>query len=93
MHSWFHVQLDQKILDGPYCTSQVEHRVRSRFFEQVGQQTTHVSSGNKRFFTKSCHCKTYQNDEQPPRTSQNSYFQSHFSMLKIAQICPKNKNI
>ena len=30
------------------------------------------------FFTKSCHHQTYQNYEQPPRTSQNSDFQSHF---------------
>ena len=27
--------------------------------------------------------------EQPPQTSQNSYFQSHFSVLKIGRIFPK----
>ena len=46
----------------------------------------YASSGNKHFFTKSCHRQTYQNYEQPPRTSQNSYFQSHFSVLKIDQV-------
>ena len=49
----------------------------------------YASSGNKRFFTKSCHRQTYQNYEQPPQTSQNSYFQSHFSVLKIGQIFQK----
>ena len=34
----------------------------------------HLCSGNKYFFTKSCHRQTYQNYEQPPQTSQNSYF-------------------
>ena len=55
-----------------------------------------ASSGNKHFFTKSCHRSTYQNYEQPPRISQNSYFQSHFSVLKIGRIFPKKismKNI
>ena len=46
-------------------------------------------SGNKHFFTKSCHRQTYQNYEQPPETSQTSYFQSHFSVSKICQIFPK----
>jgi hypothetical protein len=45
-----------------------------------------VSSGNKHFFTKLCHCQTYQNYEQPPQTSQNSDFQSHFSVSKIGLI-------
>ena len=34
------------------------------------------------FFTKSCHHQAYQNHEQPSQTSQNSNFQSHFSVLK-----------
>ena len=51
----------------------------------------YASSGNKHFFTKSCHRQTYQNYEQPPRTSQNSYFQSHFSVLKICRIFPPKK--
>ena len=50
-----------------------------------------ASSGNKHFFTKSCHRQTYQNYEQPPQTYQNSYFQSHFSVLKIGRIFPKKK--
>ena len=65
-------------------------RVRPRFFDQVGPETEYASSGNKHFFTKSCHHQTYQNYEQPPRTSQNLYFLSHFSVLKIGQIFPKN---
>ena len=43
-------------------------------------------SGNKHFFTKSCHSQTYQNYEQP---SQNSDFHRHFSVLKIGRIFPK----
>ena len=39
-------------------------RVRPRFFDQVGQETMYASSGNKYFFTKSCHRQTYQNYEQ-----------------------------
>ena len=54
-------------------------RIISRFFDQVGHETTYASSENKHFFTKKCH----QNYEQPPRTSQNSDFQSRFSLLKI----------
>ena len=32
---------------------------------------------------------TYQNYEQPPQTSQNSDFQSHFYVMKIGRIFPK----
>ena len=45
------------------------HRVRPRFFDQVGHETMHASSENNHFFTKSCHCQTYRNYEQPPLTS------------------------
>ena len=44
--------------------SQISNRVRPRFFDQVGHETMYASSGNKLFFTKSCHCQTYQNYEQ-----------------------------
>ena len=36
-------------------------RYHSRFFVQVGHETTFASSGNKHFFTTSCHCQTYKN--------------------------------
>ena len=39
-------------------------RVRPRFFDQVGHETMYASSGNKHFFTKSCHRQSYQNYEQ-----------------------------
>ena len=39
-------------------------RVRPRFFDQVGHQTTNASSGNRYFFTKYCNRQTYQNYEQ-----------------------------
>ena len=39
-------------------------RDRSRFFAQVGHQTTNTSIENKYFFTKKCHPQTYQNYEQ-----------------------------
>ena len=39
-------------------------RVRPNFFfDQVGHETMNASSGNKHFFTKSCHRQTYQNYE------------------------------
>ena len=67
------------------------NRIRPRFFDQVGHETMYASSGNKNFFTKSCHRQTYQNYEWPPWTSQNLYFQSHFSVLRFGQIFPKKK--
>ena len=68
----------------------VSSRVRPRFSDQVGHETIYASSGNKHFFTKSCHRQTYQNYKQPPRTSQNSYvLQSHFSVLKVGRIFKK----
>ena len=36
----------------------------TRFFDRVGHKTMYASSGNKHFFTKSCHRQTYQNYEQ-----------------------------
>ena len=59
------------------------NRVGPRFFDHVGHETMYASSGNKHFFTKSYHHQTYQNYEQPPQKYQNSYFQSHFFVLKM----------
>jgi hypothetical protein len=59
------------------------------FLTKLDIKTMYASSGNKHFFTKSCHPQTYQNYEHPPRTCQNSYFQRHFFVLKIGQIFPK----
>ena len=39
-------------------------RVRPRFFDHVEHETMYASSGNKIFFTKSCHRQTYQNYEE-----------------------------
>ena len=54
-----------------YCispTKKGEKRSRNRvgpiFFDQVGHETMYASSGNKHFFTKSCHSQTYQNYDQ-----------------------------
>ena len=41
-----------------------EGQNRPRFFDQVGHEIMYSSSGNKPFFTKLCHHKTYQNYEQ-----------------------------
>ena len=57
-----------------------------RFLDHVGHETIYASSGNKHFCNKSYHLQIYQNYEQPPRTFQNSDFQSHFSVLKIGRI-------
>ena len=42
----------------------MDGRVRPRFFDHVGHETMYASSGNKHFFTKSCHPQTKQNYEQ-----------------------------
>ena len=55
-----------------YNREKVHSRYRPRFFDQVGHENMYAFSGNKHFFTKSCHRQTYQNYEQPPQTSQNS---------------------
>ena len=40
------------------------NRVRPRFFDQVGHQTTNASIGNKYFSIKYSHHQAYQNYEQ-----------------------------
>ena len=57
---YFLLKLEAKSL----YISCAESRVRQRFFDQVGHETMYASSGNKHFFTKSCHRQTYQNYEQ-----------------------------
>ena len=47
-----------------YTTKHLFSRVSPRLFDQVGHETMYAFSGNKHFFTKSCHCQTYQNHEQ-----------------------------
>ena len=47
---------------------------------------TYASSGNKHFFTKSCHRQTYQHYEQPPRTSQNSLMHTWFHVLIASEL-------
>ena len=39
-------------------------RYHSRFVVQVGHETTYAAIGNYHFFTKTCHCQTYQNHEK-----------------------------
>ena len=65
-------------------------RVCSRFFDQVEHQTTNASIGKKYFFTKERPRQTYQNYEKPCQRSQNSEFQSQFSVSKIGQIILKD---
>ena len=36
-------------------------RYHSRFFVQVGRETTYAAIGNNHFFTKTCNPQTYQN--------------------------------
>ena len=38
------------------------------------------------FFTKSCHCQTYQNYEQPPQSLKNLCFQRNLLATRIIQI-------
>ena len=48
----------------PRVTNRLYLRVRPRFFDQDGHETMYALSGNKHFFTKSCHRQTYENYEQ-----------------------------
>ena len=72
-------------------------RVRPRFFDQVGHETIYASSGNKHFFTKSCHCQTYHNYEQPCKKDlKNLSFKVIFECLKLVESFQKKiskKNI
>ena len=70
----------------------MHNRDRPRFFDQVGHQTTSGSIGNMHF-TKSWPRQAYQNYEQPCQRSQNSDFQSHFSVSKIGRIFPKKFSV
>ena len=47
-----------------FFPTDVKHRYRPSFFDQVGHQTTYASIGNRHFFTILCHRQTYQNYEQ-----------------------------
>ena len=79
------------------------NRVLSRFFDKVGHETTYTFSGNnkvspleKRIFSlNNVTLRLTQNFQQPPRTSQYSDFQCHFSVFKIGRIFSKKsmKNI
>ena len=54
----------KNLADGQITVVYLDIRVRPRFFDQVGHETMYASSGNKHYFTKSCHLQTYQNYEQ-----------------------------
>ena len=58
-------------------------RVRPRFFDQVGHETMYAPSGNKHFFTKSCHRQTYQNYEQPPLSLENIGLGDQFLLKNV----------
>ena len=69
----------------------LQGRVRPRFFDQVGHETMDAYSGNKHFFTKSCHRQPYQNYEQSRQIwvqfqkikyLKNQNFQKHF-LIKV----------
>ena len=69
-------------------------RVRPRFFDQVGHEAMYASSGNKQFFTKSCHLQTYQNYEQcrqklgtilENKVSKKSKFKKKF-LIKVGRL-------
>ena len=67
------------ILKNKISLDYIRSKYSLRFFDHVGHQITFTVIGNKHFFTKLCHCQTYQNDERPLQSLQNLYFQNHFS--------------
>ena len=84
-----HLDVDPEIHYRFYEYAMCISRVRPRFFDRVGHETIHASSGNKHFFTKLCHCQTYLNYQQPPQISRNSYsnfYQNIFSKILIFKI-------
>ena len=62
--------------------SRIYIRVLSRNFDRVGNETTYGSCENKHFLLSPS------DYEQPPRKTQNSDFQSNFSVGKIDQNSP-----
>ena len=54
-------------LPGGFTTVAIVNRHRPRCFDLVEHQTMSAYIENKNFFTKSCHCQTDQNYQQPPR--------------------------
>ena len=64
----------------------VHIRYLSRFFDRGAHETMYAYIGNKHFFTKSCHCQTYQNSKISWQKMPISDFQSEFSMSKIIRI-------
>ena len=60
--------------------------VQDFFYKLVMKSHKYTSREIKHFFTIPGHCQTYHNYEQAWQKSQKSYFQSHFSVLKIGQI-------
>ena len=60
----------------------MSNRVGPRFFHQVGHEIMSASSGNKHFFTKSCHHQTYQNNEQS-RQKLGTILENKVHILKI----------
>ena len=69
---------------GQMCCKSVQ-LVRGSSFRNVLLQNPYFGR-NYFFFTTSYHRQTYQNHLQPPQRYQNSYFQSHFSLLNISGI-------
>ena len=53
MHTWFHVQLDQKILDGLYCLDQTEKKTNKKVpgrtaMSNINQRVKHSGAQGKK---------------------------------------------
>ena len=70
----YHPNMQQNIL----LHSGMITRVRPRFFDQVGHETINASSGNKHFFTKSCHRQTYQNIRRGDQLLFKNFFENFY---------------
>ena len=67
-------------------------RVRPRFFDQVGNQTTNAYIGNKYIFTKLCHHQTYQNYENLVKDLKILSFKVIFQCLKLVESFKKKNS-
>ena len=64
------------------CITYFSITYRPRLFDQVGHQTMYAFMGNKQFFTKQCHCQTYQNYELS-RQKLGTFLENKVHTLKI----------
>ena len=66
-NDWVNLVTREKVELVRYLSKKISRAIHtrylSRFFDRWAHETMDASIGNKHFFTKSCHCQTYQNSK------------------------------